>query len=41
VTGTVIWFTAPKRVKVASVPSWTLDPMVGTGTSGLVLTGSF
>jgi len=42
VTGTVIWFTAPKRVKVvASAPSWTLEPMVGSGTSGVVLSGSF
>jgi len=41
ITGTVLWFTAPKRVKVASAPAWTLEPMVGTATNGLMLRGNF
>jgi hypothetical protein len=41
VTGAVLWFTAPARVKVATALPVTLAPMVGQGATGMLVGGRF
>jgi hypothetical protein len=41
ITGTILWFTAPARVRVTTAMPVTLAPMIGQGATGVLVGGRF